>query len=140
VEAKYKVVRYSGKERDATGLYYYGFRYYAPWLQRWISPDPAGTLQDFNLYKFVANSPTGKIEIDGGVYQGLNDSIEKNMKRDGDTIIWRGLHELHARSPAGATSVRNALSQIDEVFSGAIAAANDSSWDQEPVSRRYFGY
>ncbi|RMN90576.1 RHS repeat protein, partial [Pseudomonas syringae group genomosp. 3] len=35
VEAKYKAVRYSGKERDASGLYYYGFRYYAPWLQRW---------------------------------------------------------------------------------------------------------
>ncbi|RMN48970.1 putative insecticidal toxin complex, partial [Pseudomonas syringae pv. apii] len=42
VEAKYKTVRYSGKERDASGLYYYGFRYYAPWLQRWINPDPAG--------------------------------------------------------------------------------------------------
>jgi hypothetical protein len=36
--------------------------------------------------------------------------------------------------------VRNALSQNDEVFSGAIAAANDWSWDQEAVSRRYFGY
>ena len=40
--AQYKTIRYSGKERDATGLYYYGYRYYAPWLQRWISPDPAG--------------------------------------------------------------------------------------------------
>ncbi|EGH48505.1 insecticidal toxin complex protein, partial [Pseudomonas syringae pv. pisi str. 1704B] len=34
VEASYKTIRYSGKERDATGLYYYGLRYYAPWLQR----------------------------------------------------------------------------------------------------------
>ncbi|MBI6856197.1 RHS repeat protein, partial [Pseudomonas cichorii] len=41
VDAKYKTVRYSGKERDVSGLYYYGFRYYAPWLQRWINPDPA---------------------------------------------------------------------------------------------------
>ncbi|MFJ4543749.1 RHS repeat-associated core domain-containing protein [Pseudomonas sp. NPDC088885] len=32
--AKYKSIRYSGKERDVTGFYYYGFRYYAPWLQR----------------------------------------------------------------------------------------------------------
>ncbi len=29
-EAHYKTIRYSGKERDATGLYYYGFRYYQP--------------------------------------------------------------------------------------------------------------
>ncbi|WP_410174964.1 RHS repeat-associated core domain-containing protein [Mycetohabitans endofungorum] len=37
LEAKYKTVRYSGKERDATGLYDYGFRYYVPWLGRWLS-------------------------------------------------------------------------------------------------------
>lgn len=57
VEAKYKVVRYSGKERDASGLYYYGLRYYAPWLQRWINPDPNGVADGLNLYRMVANSP-----------------------------------------------------------------------------------
>ncbi len=57
VEASYKTIRYSGKERDATGLYYYGLRYYAPWLQRWINPDPAGTVDGMNLYRFVRNSP-----------------------------------------------------------------------------------
>ncbi|MDY2564329.1 RHS repeat-associated core domain-containing protein [Pseudomonas syringae] len=57
VEAKYKTVRYSGKERDASGLYYYGFRYYAPWLQRWINPDPAGDVDGLNLYGYVRNSP-----------------------------------------------------------------------------------
>ena len=57
IEAKYKVIRYSGKERDATGLYYYGFRYYAPWLQRWINPDPAGNVDGSNLYIFVSSNP-----------------------------------------------------------------------------------
>ncbi|OBS39255.1 toxin [Pseudomonas syringae pv. syringae] len=57
VEAKYKTVRYSDKERDASGLYYYGFRYYAPWLQRWINPDPAGDVDGLNLYGYVKNSP-----------------------------------------------------------------------------------
>ncbi|POP75070.1 RHS repeat-associated core domain-containing protein [Pseudomonas syringae] len=57
VEAKYKTVRYSGKERDASGLYYYGFRYYSPWLQRWINPDPAGDVDGLNLYGYVKNSP-----------------------------------------------------------------------------------
>src|SRR3990167_642000 len=42
-EVEYKTIRYSGKERDASGLYYYGFRYYQPWLGRWLNPDPAGT-------------------------------------------------------------------------------------------------
>ncbi len=57
VEAKYKTVRYSGKERDATGLYYYGYRYYQPWLGRWLSADPAGTIDGLNLYRMVRNNP-----------------------------------------------------------------------------------
>lgn len=57
VEAGYKTVRYSGKERDATGLYYYGFRYYVPWLGRWLNPDPAGTVDGLNLYGMVVNNP-----------------------------------------------------------------------------------
>ena len=57
VEADYRTIRYSGKERDASGLYYYGHRYYAPWLQRWISPDPAGAVDGLNLYCMVGNNP-----------------------------------------------------------------------------------
>ena len=55
-EANYKTVRYSGKERDATGLYYYGFRYYTPWLQRWINPDPMGYIDGMNLFLMVYNN------------------------------------------------------------------------------------
>lgn len=65
VEAKYKVVRYSGKERDATGLYYYGLRYYAPWLQRWVSPDPAGNVDGLNLYRMVADNPISCSDFQG---------------------------------------------------------------------------
>ncbi|QXW46940.1 RHS repeat-associated core domain-containing protein [Pseudomonas amygdali] len=65
IEATYKTVRYSGKERDATGLYYYGFRYYAPWLQRWISPDPAGDADGLNRYRMVRNNPVTYHDTDG---------------------------------------------------------------------------
>jgi insecticidal toxin complex protein TccC len=57
IEVHYKTLRYSGKERDASGLYYYGFRYYAPWTQRWLNPDPAGDVDGLNRYGFVRNSP-----------------------------------------------------------------------------------
>lgn len=57
IEASYKTLRYAGKERDASGLYYYGFRYYAPWLQRWINPDPAGDSDGLNLYLMVGSNP-----------------------------------------------------------------------------------
>ncbi|WP_223518931.1 RHS repeat-associated core domain-containing protein [Pseudomonas sp. GL-B-19] len=64
-ETKYKFVRYSGKERDATGLYYYGFRYYAPWLGRWLNPDPAGTVDGLNLFCMVRNNPIRFVDESG---------------------------------------------------------------------------
>lgn len=64
-EVSYKTVRYSGKERDATGLYYYGFRYYAPWLQRWVNPDPAGEVDGLNLYRMVRNNPLTFFDVQG---------------------------------------------------------------------------
>lgn len=63
--ANYKVRRYTGKERDATGLYYYGARYYAPWLQRWISPDPLGDVDGLNLYAMVLGNPLRFKDADG---------------------------------------------------------------------------
>ena len=57
-EVKQKEYRYCGKERDdSTGLYYYGARYYAPWLGRWLSCDPAGTVDGLNLFEFVGGNP-----------------------------------------------------------------------------------
>ncbi|KRP46696.1 sugar-binding protein [Pseudomonas libanensis] len=61
----HKVRRYSDKERDATGLYYYGARYYAPWLQRWISPDPMGDVDGLNLYAMARGNPVGFRDADG---------------------------------------------------------------------------
>jgi insecticidal toxin complex protein TccC len=71
----YKTIRYSGKERDATGLYYYGYRYFAPWLCRWINPDPAGAVDGLNLYCFVGNSPVGHVDVDGRMRRKLEDFL-----------------------------------------------------------------
>lgn len=65
VEADYKFVRYSGKELDATGLYYYGFRYYMSWIGRWLNPDPLGAMVELNLYRFVGNNPVSSQDVDG---------------------------------------------------------------------------
>lgn len=64
-EVSYKFVRYSGKERDASGLYAYGLRYYAPWLGRWINPDPAGTIDGLNLFRMVRNNPVSLRDLTG---------------------------------------------------------------------------
>jgi insecticidal toxin complex protein TccC len=65
VEVRYRFIRYSGKEMDVSGLYYYGSRYYAPWLQRWVSADPAGDVDGLNLYAMVSNNPMIYVDTDG---------------------------------------------------------------------------
>ena len=93
VEAGYKTVRYSGKERDGTGLYYYGHRYYAPWLCRWVSADPAGEVDGLNLFRMVKNNPvtffdstgeaTFKYNVDytrGDLVYGLSEPRGKAIK------------------------------------------------------------
>ncbi|WP_223516665.1 RHS repeat domain-containing protein [Pseudomonas sp. GL-B-19] len=80
IEVSYKFIRYSGKERDATGLYYYGLRYYVPWLQRWLNPDPKGLVGGPNLYQMVGNSPMRYVDSDGGKLtepSELNESLKK---------------------------------------------------------------
>ena len=51
-------LQFTGRENDGTGLYYYRARYYAPDLNRFISPDPIGLLAgDPNFYRYVFNDP-----------------------------------------------------------------------------------
>lgn len=61
-----KRFRYSGKEcDDETGLYYFGARYYAPWLGRWTSADPGGFVAGFNLFRYCSNNPVMRRDPNG---------------------------------------------------------------------------
>ena len=63
----------TGKERDAeSGNDYFGARYYASTMGRWMSPDPAGigfanaaNPQSLNLYAYVQNNPLGFVDPNG---------------------------------------------------------------------------
>ncbi len=61
-----KRLRYTGKERDEeSGLYYFGARYYAAWLGRWVSPDPEMLGDGPNLYLFVHANPVNMVDPNG---------------------------------------------------------------------------
>ncbi|WP_081264464.1 RHS repeat domain-containing protein [Pseudomonas fluorescens] len=99
IEVSYKTVRYSGKERDATGFYYYGFRYYIPWLQRWVNPDPVGQVDGLNLFRMLRNCPLSYKDDSGGNsfqvtadnrFDVLNESETKAIN-EGSELVARGL-------------------------------------------------
>ena len=59
--------RYCGKEKDGeSGLYYYGARYYAAWLCRFVSVDPlAEKYAQLSSYNYASNTPVTWKDIDG---------------------------------------------------------------------------
>jgi insecticidal toxin complex protein TccC len=87
----YKTIRYSGKERDATGLYYYGLRYYIPWLQRWLNPDPAGIVDGLNLFWMLRNSPINRHDENGTTSYDVLNEQETYAKKKNIKIISKGL-------------------------------------------------
>lgn len=74
-EVDYKTRRYSGKERDGTGLYYYGQRYYVPWQCRWTAADPFGEINGLNLFRMVGNNPI-TFEDNTGDNRTINDNFQ----------------------------------------------------------------
>ncbi|MFD0708810.1 RHS repeat protein, partial [Photorhabdus akhurstii] len=121
-EASYKTIRYSGKERDVTGLYYYGYRYYQPWAGRWLSADPAGTIDGLNLYRMVRNNPVTQFDVQGlspanrteeaiikqGSFTGMEEAVYKKMakpqtfkrQRDIAAQTEKEAHELLTNNPS----------------------------------------
>lgn len=134
--AQYKTIRYSGKERDATGLYYYGYRYYAPWLQCWINPDPAGSVNGLNFFNFVGGKPVNVKDIDGRFYEGEDDVIEVMYILSGNQIVARGLDDF---SSDQVGIIKSELSEVERIYSGAQSSINIGYTENSNILRRYFG-
>ena len=66
-EVSQKKYRYCGKERDEeTGMYYYGARYYAAWLCRFVSCDPLQfKYLNISPFAYCVNNPIKYIDPDG---------------------------------------------------------------------------
>ena len=79
-----KRYRFSGVERDEeSGLNHHGVRYYASWLLRWVSCDPAGRKDTANLYCYVRGRAMTLVDATGLEGDtpplGLNDTVRYNV-------------------------------------------------------------
>src|SRR5690554_6532323 len=87
--------KFNGKELDdATGMYYYGARYYDPRISIFVSVDPlAEKYPDWTPYHYVHNNPVNMIdptgmEADHIIVNENNEIVGGEM--DGDLNIYRG--------------------------------------------------
>jgi RHS repeat-associated protein len=53
-----------------SGLYYYGYRLYEPYLQRWVNRDPIGEMGGANVYAFTENGPVAGHDVLGLASEG----------------------------------------------------------------------
>lgn len=80
-EVRRKRCRYGGMERDnESGLYYYGARYFVPWMGRWMSCDPAGRVDGLALYTFCRSNPVCLVDRDGHATDDLDEFLEFELK------------------------------------------------------------
>ncbi len=89
--------RFTGRENDGTGLYFYRARYYSPAFQRLIAQDPIGFAGgDANLYAYVGNNPLIFLDPTG---QGWSD-VPGYLWNSPNTVI--GLAYGGVQIPFGA--------------------------------------
>jgi insecticidal toxin complex protein TccC len=140
IEVDYKILRYSGKEMDVSGLYYYGARYYAPWLQRWISADQARDIDGLNLYGFVGNNPMSYFD-DGGFSRSPSElkrqitwnarvlsAVDKQMQ-----TLQGQLVDLQYPRQWRATMAKNVLYQVGSAATGWFSSFNAAGGASEAI-------
>ncbi|MFE6737737.1 SpvB/TcaC N-terminal domain-containing protein [Streptomyces tubercidicus] len=117
-----KRYRYTGKERDEeSGFYYHGARYYAPWLGRWISVDPAGITDGPNTYLHSSDNPAKYIDSSGrqstvpaGLISAEGEVSRVDKQGKLQTILRTREQALTGPLPAGVISAEGEVSKVDK--------------------------
>ncbi len=119
--------KFTGKERDAeTGLDYFGARYYASSMGRWMSPDWAakpttvpyanfGDPQSLNLYQYVGNNPLSRADADGHstlVFNGQKHTITLYSKSGAKLGTWPAYNNVQHNLSIGKL-VNGTYSMLD---------------------------
>lgn len=112
-----KRYRYTSKERDKeSGLYYYGARYYAPWLGRWTACDPSGLIDGPNVYSYARANPSNMTDPSG--HQAAPDSERMRFNPQitfdaGGVTFGSPVPSMPDRAPQQIRIPREALSPAD---------------------------
>lgn len=134
--------KFTGKERDQeSGLDYFGARYYASNMGRWMSPDwaakaeavPYAKLDDpqtLNLYNYVGNNPLSLIDDDGHETMTYDDgalkrSIYQNAPMSRTEMKTWGAILLGAATGGVATEWQTGITVLRNLIGiGMLASSN----------------
>ncbi|MEI6242309.1 MAG: YidC/Oxa1 family insertase periplasmic-domain containing protein, partial [Chlamydiota bacterium] len=124
IEEPFNPWRYSCKRLDPEmNLIYFGKRYYDPNEGRWISCDPAGTINSMNLYAFLLNNPFRYTDPDGRFAFPLVLTLAIPL---GGPVLWGALLVGTAASFAIGYAIHESAKKIDmpiaEVGLGVLGA------------------
>jgi insecticidal toxin complex protein TccC len=136
VEASYRTLRYSGKERDATGLYYYGFRYYMAGWQRWLNPDPGGSIDGSNFFSMVSNNPLNLKDSMG--LAGDDPAEAEYFKQRGIQVLRRGAEMIGKVYPKIEEHIYQGVDDSLEMLATAAHKLKDPD-TVGSILRDYFG-
>ncbi|MBA5248780.1 MAG: RHS repeat-associated core domain-containing protein [Gammaproteobacteria bacterium] len=133
-QVRQKRYRYTSKERDdSSGLSYYGARYLAPWMARWISPDSAGTAAGLNLYVYVGNNPLKYTDPTGHIptisWDEFVGKINKHMQTN-ELYVWIG--ESHSKAD-GKNLLLNLSNDTHKKFQNILLEGTDAEPDSRPM-------
>ncbi len=103
--------KFTGREDDGTGLYYYRARYYHPGLGRFISEDPIEYFgDDINLYVYAYDDPINVTDPEGevglaGAAIGAGLEIAFQLLQNGGRIECIDLYDVGVSAGVGAIGV-----------------------------------
>jgi RHS repeat-associated protein len=138
--------KFTGKERDTeSGLDYFGARYYASSMGRFMSPDPSGLYyadqtnpQSFNLYAYALNNPlkfidpTGLTICNWGHSDNNTGAADGNDYDDDEDCVKDGGKLVQNFDTVNVNPDNSGNSEQDMVNAGVTTILQYQTWSGNP--------
>ena len=129
-------------------MVYFGRRFYAPELGRWLTPDPVGFADGMNLYAFVHNDPLTHFDeyglLDLGQYEPRKENpYLQNASQFGRQLVSRFAHEMYNSFYMPLASEMGRFSRFSGIdkyaLSGEESWQASKAWQERKAIDQFFG-